>query len=121
MDNTLAYAIFVDDNFVSTVFFPEDGDAYTEKVTAALKSNPTLILDEESDIPNTYRYSVYVGEEYVDKFYQVKFIEGYPRLETLNASLQSNPRIVWIETDYDTHPGMKWNFEGDEFLLVEEN
>lgn len=121
MDNTLAYAIFVNNEFVSTVFFPEGGDQYTEKMTAALKSNPSITLDEETDIPNTYRYSVYVGSEYVDKFYQVKFIEGYTRLETLNSSLQSNPRIVWIETDYDTHPGMKWNFEGDEFLLVEEN
>lgn len=120
MDKTLAYAIFVNDEFVSTVFFPEGGDEYTERMTAALKSNPTIVLDEESDIPNTYRYSIYVDEEYVDKFYQVMFIEGFALLETINSSLQSNPRIVWIETDYDTHPGMKWNFEGDEFLLVEE-
>jgi hypothetical protein len=120
MNKTLAYAIFVNDEFVSTVFFPEDGDEYTKKVTAALKSNPAVVLDEESDIPNTYRYSLYVDEEYVDKFYQRKFIEGYTRLEILNSSLQSNPRIVWIEADYDTHPGMNWNFEGDEFVRIDD-
>lgn len=109
-----AYAIFVDDEYAATTFVPYERDEWSVKMTAALKSNPTIVLDPETDLSGTYRYSIFVDGEYVDKLYQnIEPSFFHP----INAALQSNPRVVWIETDYDVQPGMSWTYENDTFTI----
>lgn len=118
MSNILlsAYAIFVEDEHAATFFIPSERDAWSVKITAALSSNPTIVLDPESDIPDTYRYSVYVENEYVDKLYQKIEPEFfYP----INSALQSNPRIVLIETGEGINPKMSWTYTNNSFIRNE--
>jgi hypothetical protein len=111
-----AYAIFVENKHEATFFVPTEKDEWSVKITAALCSNPIIVLDPESDIPKAYRYSVYVDDEYVDKLYQT--IEPsffYP----INAALQNNPTIVLIESGPDIHPGISWEYKNDSFIRKE--
>jgi hypothetical protein len=106
-----SYALFVDNEFACVFYFPATGDDYTDRTTAALQSNPTITLDADSDIPNTYKYSVHVEGEYVGPLYLLKEIERYP-VERTNAALQSNPKVVWIDTDTLVASESKWKLEG---------
>lgn len=108
-----AYAIFVEEEYATQVFIPYEKDEWSVRITAALKSDPKITLDEETDIPGTYRYSVYVDEEYIDKLYQnIEPEFFYP----INEALQNNPKIVWIETDYEVFPEMSWQYIDDLFV-----
>jgi hypothetical protein len=111
-----AYGIFVQDRYEATFFVPTERDEWCVKMTAALTSNPKIILDPESDIPSAYRYSVYVDGEYVDKLYQ--------RIEPdffhpINAGLQNDPKIVLIESGSNINPGMSWTYENNSFTRNE--
>lgn len=111
-----AYAIFVEDTYEATFFVPANRDEWSVKITAALSSNPTIVLDPESDIPSAYRYSVYVDDEYVDKLYQrIEPEFFYP----INAALQSNPRVVLIESGNNINPGMSWTYDNNSFIRNE--
>lgn len=111
-----AYAIFVEDQHVSTFFVPSEKDEWSIRMTAALKSNPTITLDTDNDLDGTYRYSVYVEDEYVDKLYQNIEPDFF---HPINAALQSNPRIVWIETEYPVTPHMSWTYTNNTFIRNE--
>jgi hypothetical protein len=111
-----AYAIFVEDEYAATFFVPADRDNWSLMMTAALSSNPTVVLDTETDIPNTFRYSIYVEGEYVDKLYQkTEPAFFYP----INSALQSNPRIVLIETGESVKPGVSWTYVNKTFVRNE--
>jgi hypothetical protein len=111
-----AYGIFVEDVHAATFFVPTERDEWSVKITAALCSNPKIILDTESDIPNSYRYSVYVEDEYVDKLYQkTEPSFFYP----INAALQSNPKIVLIESGSEVNSGMSWTYSNNIFTKNE--
>jgi hypothetical protein len=111
-----AYGIFVEDVYAATFFVPTERDKWSVKITAALCSNPRIVLDSESDIPNCYRYSVYVEDEYVDKLYQkTEPAFFYP----INAALQSNPTIVLIESGPNINPSMSWTYSNNAFVRNE--
>jgi hypothetical protein len=112
-----AYAIFVEDEYKTQVFIPYEKDEWSVKITAALKSDPKIPLDEDTDVPETYRYSVYIGDEYIDKLYQrIEPEFFYP----INEALQNNPKIVWIETDYEVFPEMSWQYVNNVFVRNEQ-
>jgi hypothetical protein len=108
-----AYGIFVEDVHAATFFVPTEKDEWSVKITAALSSNPRIVLDPESDIPNCYRYSVYVEDDYVDKLYQKTEPEFF---HPINAALQSNPTIVLIESGPEINPGMSWTHSNNTFI-----
>jgi len=111
-----AYGIFVDNEYATSFLFPLEIDERAVKITAALKSDPTIILDEITEIPNTNTYSVFVDGEYVDKIYQeIEPEYFYP----INAALQSDPKIVWIETDYEPNANMSWQYINNSFIRNE--
>lgn len=111
-----AYAIFVENEHSATFFVPADRDNWSVMMTAALSSNPTVTLDTETDIPNTYRYSIYVDGEYVDKLYQkTEPAFFYP----INNALQNNPKIVLIETGKHISPKMSWTYTNNTFVRNE--
>lgn len=111
-----AYAIFVEDKYEATFFIPTDRDEWSVKINAALSSNPKIVLDPESDIPGVYRYSVYVDEEYVDKLYQRAEPDFfYP----INSGLQSDPKIVLIESGTNVNPRMSWTYADKTFTRNE--
>lgn len=111
-----AYAIFVNNQHISTFFVPSERDEWSVKMTAALKSDPTIVFDAETDIEGTCRYSVYVDGEYVDKLYQNVEPEYF---YSINSGLQNNPKIIWIETDYDVNPNMSWSYIDNYFVRNE--
>lgn len=110
-----AYGLLVDENHVATMFFPASGDETAVMLTAALQSDPSIVLDQDSDIPNTYRYSVFVGDEYAGKLYQ----KIDTRLAEINAGLQNSPKVVWIQTDYPVVSSMTWRYEDGAFIRNE--
>lgn len=108
-----AYGIFVNNEYATSFVFPSEINEWAIKITAALKSNPKITLDEITEIANTNTYSVFVDGEYVDKFYQeVEPAYFYP----INTALQSDPKIVWIETDDEPNANMSWQYINNSFV-----
>lgn len=114
-----SYALFVDGDFASMFYYPADSDRNAERITAALQSDPTIVVDSESDIEGTYRYSVSVEEEYVGKLYLVSDSDKYPVAAT-NAALQSNPKVVFIDSESTVSSNTKWRLENGEAVLDQE-
>lgn len=118
-NSVYGYAVFVDNNFEGIFYYPTSDSAHSIMITAALQSNPTITLDDESETPNAYRYSVFVEDDYVGKIYLRKEIDGYD-VAKINNALQNNPTLVWINSNTLPRPETKWSYDGNTLTLIEE-
>jgi hypothetical protein len=114
------YAIFVEEEFAGIFYYIASGSQHNMIMTKALQSNPKIVLDDDEDIPfHLYRYSVFVEDEYVEKIYLVKHIDGHD-VAKINAALQSDPTLVWIESDTLPKSNTKWSYIDNTLTLIEE-
>lgn len=105
-----SYALFVGDEFACIFYYPEEATTHSLRLSAALKSDPKIVLDRETDIPIAHRYSVFVGDEFAEKLYLIKTSDRYP-VEMVHAALQSNPKVVWIDSEEPVPADSMWVLE----------
>ena len=91
----VTYALVVDNKFACIFEYPSEGNEIIEKNTAALKSNPKVVLiTEEPQLEKINRYSLTINDEIVAEFSHIKDEFGGPLAEMTNAALQSDPQVV---------------------------
>lgn len=118
-DNLQGYALFVDNVFSTIIYYPSDGSDQAVRVTAALKSSPTIVLDQSNNVESINKYSIFVDGEYADYLFIPKENPAFD-LATLHNALQSNPTVVWIDSPTLPHPTSKWSYENNILSQVEE-
>lgn len=119
MANTKAYALFVNNEFSTILYYPSEGNADFVRMTAALQSNPTIVIDTENTIENVHKYSVLVNEEYAGFLFIVKEDSRYD-LSKLHYALQNNPTIVWIDSEPLPPITAKFEYKDNVITLIEE-
>jgi len=113
----ISYALVIDNEFACIFQYPLEGNQIIENNTAALKSNPKIILSNEEPLfEKINRYSLVIDNEVVGTFSYIKNEFGGPLAEMINAALQSDPFVIDI-TELDT-PNMGDIWDGTKFLSV---
>jgi hypothetical protein len=113
------YALFVDNVFRTVIYYPSEGSWQAVRVTAALKSNPTIVLDESNTVESVNKYSILVDGEYADYLFIPKHNDAFD-LSTLHNALQSSPTVIWIDSETLPHPDTKWSYENNILTQVED-
>ena len=91
----VSYALVIDNEFACTFEYPLEGNQIIENNTAALKSNPKIMLSTEEPVfEKINRYSLSIDNEIVGTFSHIKDEFGDPLAEMINAALQSDPHVV---------------------------
>jgi hypothetical protein len=116
-----SYALFVNGIFKSMYYFPSDGGESVVAMTAALKSDPTIIFDS-FDGENTNSYFVSVGQDYVGKLFVPKSVntEFSEYINDRNYAFQNNPTVVWINSETPVPIHSKYYYDGNNLTLIEE-
>jgi hypothetical protein len=113
------YALFVDNTFKTILYYPSGGSWQAVRVTAALKSNPTISLDLSNQVESVNKYSILVDGEYADYLFIPKENDSFD-LSKLHNALQDNPTVVWIDSETRPHPDSKWSYENNILTQVED-
>jgi hypothetical protein len=116
-DDLQGYALFADGSFLTILYYPSGGSWQAIKITAALKSNPTISLNTFSNIKSVNTYQIFVDGEYVDSIVIPKETEMFD-MRTLHHALQSNPTVVWIDSETRPNPNSKWSYENNVLTQV---
>jgi hypothetical protein len=116
-----SYAIFVNGNFNSIYYHPADGNELFVAITAALKSNPTIVFDDIY-IENKNSYSVFVGQDFVSKILLPTYgrAEDSDYLTNTNYAFQHNPTVVWIDSETPAPRNSKYSYDGSTLILIEQ-
>ena len=114
-----AYALFNDGVFATIMYYPSIGDDNFVAMTAALKSNPTIVLDTENTIQSVNKYNVFVEDDYAGFLFILKEDERFD-LSSLHQSLLNNPTVVWIESDTLPTSNTRYLYENNVLTLIEE-
>ena len=114
-----AYALFNDGEFSTIMYYPSDGNDDFVAITAALKSNPIIVLDTENTVQSVNKYNIFVEDDYAGFLFILKEDERFD-LSVLHASLLNNPTVVWIQSDILPKPGTKYSYENNILTIIEE-
>lgn len=117
--NIQSYALFVNNEFVTIFYYPSEGGEQFISMTAALKSNPRVVLDNSNSVQSVNKYSVFVDNDYAGYLFIIKEDPRY-NLDSLHWALQNNPVFVWIESDAPVHPSTRWSYNNNVLRLIEE-
>jgi hypothetical protein len=117
--NVKAYALFVDQEFKCLMYYPSEGSDDFIRITAGLKSNPRIILNEANQISNINDYYIFVEDDYVGNLFLLKENIQYD-MNNLHNALQNNPTVVWIDSDTLPKPNSKWSYINNILTLIEE-
>jgi hypothetical protein len=118
-NNLQAYALFVNEEFRTTMYYPSEGSEQALRTTAALQSSPSISLDTSNKIDSVNIYLISVDDEYVDSLIISKENPAFD-LSTLHNALSSDPLVVWIESDILPNPLTKWSYENGILSVVED-
>ena len=117
--NLQSYALFTNDEFAAVLHYPSEGGEQFVAMTAALKSNPKIVLDTNNSVDKVNKYDVFVEEDYAGYLFIIKDYPGFD-LSNLHQALHNDPKVVWIETELPAHPNSKWKLEGTKAVPDEE-
>ena len=113
----VSYALVVNNEFACIFKYPLEGNQIIENNTAALKSNPKIILSNEEPLfEKINRYSLILDNEVVGTFSHIKDEFGGPLAEMINAALQSDPLVIDITEIEEPNMGDIW--DGTSFVSV---
>jgi hypothetical protein len=119
MANTQAYALFVNNEFKSMMYYPSEGNDDFVRMTAALQSSPKIILDKTNIVESVHQYSVFVEEEYAGFLFILKEDPRYD-LSKLHDALQNDPVIVWVNSETLPPSTAKFEYKNNILTLIEE-
>jgi len=111
------YALVINNEFACIFQYPLEGNQIIENNTAALKSNPKIILSNEEPLfEKINRYSLIIDNEVVGTFSHIKDEFGGPLAEMINAALQSDPFVIDMTEIEEPNMGDIW--DGTSFVSV---
>lgn len=119
MSNTQAYALFVNNEFKSMMYYPSEGNDDFVRMTAALQSSPQIVLDNTNIVDTVHKYSVFVEQEYAGFLFILKEDPRYD-LSKLHYALQNNPTIVWVDSEVLPPLTSKFEYKDNVLTLIEE-
>jgi len=117
--NLKAYALFVNEEFSSILYYPSEGSEDFVRITAGLKSNPRIILNTSNIVDTVNDYNIFVESDYVGNLFLLKENPHYD-ISSLHLALQNNPKVVWIDSDVLPTPDTKYTYQNNILTLVEE-
>jgi hypothetical protein len=121
MSKMNSYALLINNEYITPFVYPSGGSYHEERMTAGLLSNPTIVKLDLSDIPDTNKYEVYVGEDLVGNLYYTTIEANVePNPTTVNFALSNNPTVVYINSDEDELFFNKMIYDGEKFIHTEE-
>ena len=121
MSKMNSYALLINNEYITPFVYPSIGSYHEERMTAGLLSNPTIVKLDLSDIPDTNKYEVYVGEDLVGSLYYTTIEANVePNPTKVNFALSNNPTVVYINSDEDELFFNKMIYDGEKFIHTEE-
>lgn len=121
MSKMNSYALLINNEYITPFVYPSGGSYHEERMTAGLLSDPTIVKLDLSDIPDTNKYDVYVGEDLVGNLYYTTIEANVePNPTTVNFALSNNPKVVYINCDEDELFFNKMIYDGENFIPTEE-
>jgi hypothetical protein len=121
MSKMNSYALLINNEYITPFVYPYIGSYHEERMTAGLLSNPTIVKLDLSDIPDTNKYNVYVGEDLVGSLYYTTVEANVePNPTKVNFALSNNPTVVYINSDEDDLFFNKMIYDGEKFIHTEE-
>jgi hypothetical protein len=116
-----SYALLINNEYITPFVYPSGGSYHEERMTAGLLSNPTIFKLDLSDIPDTNKYNVYVGEDLVGSLYYTTIEANVdPNPTKVNFALSNSPTVVYINSDEDELFFNKIIYDGENFTHTEE-